>query len=39
MPKGAYHGELVFGPEIAQVFNEAEARNIKHVRIDGYNPD
>jgi hypothetical protein len=36
MPKAAYHGELVFGPEIAEVFNEANARGIKHVRIDGY---
>ena len=34
MPKGAYHGELVFGPEIAAVFNEEAARGIKHVRID-----
>ncbi len=39
MPKRAYHGELVFGPEIVEVFNEANARNIKHVRIDGYNPE
>ena len=38
MPKKAYHGELVFGPEIADVFNEAEARNVKHVRIDGDHP-
>lgn len=36
MPKGSYHGELVFGPEIAEVFDEAGARNIKHVRIDSY---
>jgi hypothetical protein len=36
MPKAAYHGELVFGPEVAEVFNEANARGIKHVRIDGY---
>ena len=39
MPKGAYHGELVFGPEIAEVFDAANARSIKHVRIDGYDPD
>ena len=39
MPKGAYHGELVFGPEIAKVFDEAKARDIKHVRIDGSNPE
>jgi hypothetical protein len=39
MPKGAYDGELVFGPEIADVFDEANARNIKHVRIDGYQPE
>jgi hypothetical protein len=37
MPKRPYHGELEFGPEIADVFDEARARNIKHVRIDGYN--
>ncbi|HEY7811151.1 MAG TPA: hypothetical protein VIA98_12305 [Allosphingosinicella sp.] len=39
MPKASYHGELVFGPEIAEVFSEANGRNIKHVRIDGYNPE
>ena len=39
MPKVAYHGPLVFGPEFAEVFSEANARNIKHVRIDGYNPE
>ena len=38
MPKAAYHGELVFGPASADVFNEVEARNIKHVRIDGDQP-
>jgi hypothetical protein len=29
MPKGAYYGELVFGPQIAEVFSEA--RNVKHA--------
>ena len=37
MPKGIYHGELVFGPEIASTFDETTAARIKHVRIEGYN--
>ncbi len=39
MPKGAYNGELVFGPEVADIFNEAKARNIKHVRIEDYDAE
>ena len=33
MPKGSYDGELVFGPEIAQEFNDEAARNVKHAKI------
>jgi hypothetical protein len=34
MPKVAYNGELVFGPEVAAEFDEQKARDIKHVKLD-----
>lgn len=33
MPKIGYEGELVFGPERAEVFDAGNAMGIKHVRI------
>ena len=39
LPKRPYDGELVFGPELADVFDEVAGRNIKHVRIDGFDPE
>lgn len=33
MPTLPYSRELVFGPEIASVFDEDNARNIKHVKV------
>jgi hypothetical protein len=33
MPTVPYHGELVFGPEVASVFDEGSARNVKHVKV------
>lgn len=34
MPKQPYMGPLVFGPEVAQEFNETAIREIKHVLVD-----
>jgi hypothetical protein len=36
MPKEPYLGKLVFGPEVAQEFNETEIREIKHVKVKEY---
>jgi hypothetical protein len=36
MPKSAYLGELVFGPEVATEFSEEKAKGIKHVRLSDY---
>jgi hypothetical protein len=33
MPKGVYEGRLVFGPEVAQEFNETAIREIKHRKV------
>lgn len=36
MPKEPYLGKLVFGPEVAQEFNETAIREIKHVLAKDY---
>jgi len=33
MPKSAYEGSLVFGPEVLAEFNETAVREIKHVLV------
>ena len=38
MPKAGYEGDLIFGPEIADEFNEELARNVKHIKIAEYSP-
>jgi len=34
MPKTAYEGKLVFGPERAQEFDETSVKNLKHQKTD-----
>ena len=36
MPREAYTGELVFGPEVAQEFNETAIKEIKHLVVKDY---
>lgn len=36
MPKEPYLGRLVFGPEVAQEFNETAVREIKHQNVKDY---
>ncbi len=33
MPRGGYEGQLVFGPEVVQEFNETAVKEIKHVLV------
>lgn len=34
MPRAPYEGELVFGPEIAGIFDASNSQGIKHVKVE-----